>query len=94
MFYFYAGYFLCMNLLALIFMYADKRLAQKRKWRIPEKTLFLVAGLGGSLGGLFGMYLFRHKTRHWYFVVGFSVLLLVHIALTVFLFYTGALRLP
>ncbi len=94
MFYFYAGYFLCMNLLALIFMYADKRLAQKRKWRIPEKTLFLVAGLGGSLGGLFGMYLFRHKTRHWYFVVGFSVLLLAHIALTVFLFYTGALRLP
>lgn len=94
MFYFYVGYLLCMNLLALVFMFADKRLAKKRKWRIPEKTLFFVAALGGSLGGLLGMYLFRHKTRHWYFVVGFWALLLVHIALTVLLVYTGALRLP
>ena len=94
MFYFYAGYLLCMNLLALVFMYADKRLAKKKKWRIPEKTLFLVAGLGGSLGGLLGMYLFRHKTRHWYFVVDFWLLFLAHTALTVFLFYMGALQLP
>ena len=48
MFYFYVGYLLCMNLLALVFMFADKRLAKKRKWRIPEKTLFFVAALGGS----------------------------------------------
>ena len=94
MFYFYAGYLLCMNLLALLFMYADKRLAKKKKWRIPEKTLFLVVGLGGSLGGLLGMYLFRHKTRHWYFVVGFWLMFFVHTALTVFLFYIGALQLP
>ena len=48
MFYFYVGYLLCMNLLALVFMFADKRLAKKRKWRIPEKTLFFVVALGGE----------------------------------------------
>lgn len=94
MFYFYAAYLLSMNVLALVFMYADKRLAKKKKWRVPERTLFFLVGLGGSLGGLLGMYLFRHKTRHWYFVVGFWFFLLVHTALTALLFYCGALRLP
>lgn len=83
-----------MNVIAFLFMYADKRLAKKRKWRVPERVLFLVVALGGSLGGLAGMYLFRHKTRHWYFVVGFWLLFLVHTALTVFFFYMGAQRLP
>lgn len=94
MFYIYVLYMLAMNLLAFGLMFADKRFAQRRKWRIPERTLFFVAALGGSLGGVLGMRLFRHKTKHWYFVFGFTLLLLVHIALSVFLFCAGILQLP
>ena len=49
-------------------------------WRIPEKTLFLPAILGGALGGVAGMRLFHHKTRHWYFKYGFPLLLLLQLA--------------
>lgn len=94
MLYIYAAYLLVMNLVTLVFMYADKRFAQRGQWRIPEKTLFLLAGLGGSLGGVLGMRLFRHKTKHMTFVIGFPFLLFVHIVLTAFLFYAGILRLP
>ena len=52
-----------MNLIAFILMGADKRRAERKRWRIPEKTLFLSAIFGGSLGSLLGMYFFRHKTR-------------------------------
>ena len=87
-------YLFLINALALTLMLLDKHFARTHRRRIPERTLIATAALGGSLGGLLGMYLFRHKTRHWYFVAGFWALLAVHIALTVFLFYTGALRLP
>ena len=46
---------------------ADKSRAKKGRWRIPEKTLLLLPLLGGSVGGLLGMAVFHHKTRHWYF---------------------------
>ena len=46
------------------------------KQRIPEKTLFVVAALGGSIGSIIGMWLFRHKTKHWYFVYGMPGILL------------------
>lgn len=52
----------------------DKEKARNKKWRIPEKTLFLVALIGGSLGSWCGMYLFHHKTRHWYFVWGMPII--------------------
>ena len=90
----FAGHLVVLNVLALVLMGVDKRRAKRHAWRIPEATFFAVALLGGSAGAWAGMYLFRHKTRHWYFVVGFWALLLVHIALTVLLVYTGALRLP
>ena len=63
-----------LSLLLFACMGADKRRAQCGRWRIPEKRLFLFAALGGAVGGLLGMYLFRHKTKHWYFVVGFWAL--------------------
>lgn len=94
MFYAYAGYLLIMNVLGFALMYADKRLARRHRWRIPERTLFTVAALGGSLGGVLGIWLCRHKTKHWYFVLGFPLLLLVHLALTVYLIEVGALKLP
>lgn len=69
------------NLMGLILMAADKKRARRGVWRVPEKTLFLVAILGGSVGCWAGMYLFHHKTRHWYFVVGMPLILLVQIGL-------------
>lgn len=52
---------------ALIAYGADKWKAKRGKWRIPEKVLLLLSFFGGAVGGLSGMLLFRHKTRHWYF---------------------------
>lgn len=70
------GYLLLMNIVGLYVMYSDKRRAIKHRLRIPERTLFIVSLLGGSIGTWAGMYLFRHKTKHWYFVVGMPLILL------------------
>ena len=87
------AYLAVMTIVGLIIMKADKTKAEKNKWRIKEATLFLVSAIGGSLGTWAGMYLFRHKTKHWYFVVGMPLILIAHIALLVFLFNKGILAL-
>ena len=74
------------NLLTFIVYGADKRRARKGKWRVPEKTLFLLPLLGGSIGALLGMRVFHHKTKHWYFVWGIPVILLAQIALAVWIY--------
>lgn len=86
----FVGYLIAVNLLGIALMGIDKQKAKKRKWRIPERTLFLCALLGGSAGAWAGMYLFRHKTRHWYFVVGMPLVLAVQIAVAVWLSNGGA----
>ena len=45
----------------------DKKKAKKGKWRTPEATLLGFSFFGGAIGGIFGMALFHHKTKHWYF---------------------------
>ena len=79
------GYLAAVNLLAFTVYGADKRRAKKDKRRVPEKTLFLLAIIGGSVGAWAGMYTFRHKTRHWYFVWGIPAILLAQVALAVWL---------
>ena len=79
------GYLAAVNLLAFTAYGADKRRAKKDKRRVPEKTLFLLAIIGGSVGAWAGMYTFRHKTRHWYFVWGIPAILLAQVALAVWL---------
>lgn len=79
-------YLIVMNALGILIMYVDKQKAIHKKWRIPEKSLFLVSILGGSFGTWAGMYFFRHKTKHWYFVLGFPVIFFAHVALLVFLY--------
>ena len=74
------GYLLLMNIVGLYVMYSDERRAIKHRFRIPERTLFIVSLLGGSIGTWAGMYLFRHKTKHWYFVVGMPLILLCQCA--------------
>ena len=78
-------YLALVNVVAFAVYGADKRRAKKDKRRVPEKTLFLLALIGGSVGALAGMYTFRHKTRHWYFVWGIPAILAVQIALAVWL---------
>lgn len=74
-------YVVIMNILGVAVMEIDKYKAQHKLWRIPEKTLFLVSILGGSIGTWAGMYLFHHKTKHWYFVVGMPSILVIQIVL-------------
>ncbi len=65
----------------------DKKKAKKRSFRIPEASLFIIAVIGGSLGTIAGMYFFRHKTRHWYFVYGMPAILVLHIILALVLYF-------
>ena len=74
-------YLILLNLLGFILMGVDKRRAIRHAWRIPEAHLFGCAILGGSLGSILGMYTFRHKTKHWYFVFGMPAILLIQIIL-------------
>ncbi|MBP3459637.1 MAG: DUF1294 domain-containing protein [Lachnospiraceae bacterium] len=76
-----AIYFISMNILGLMVMGIDKYKAKKKTFRIPEATLFTIAVFGGSLGTTLGMFLFRHKTRHWYFLYGMPLILLVQVAI-------------
>lgn len=80
-------YLLIINGVALFQMWWDKRCAKKDARRIPEKNLFLSAILGGSIGAIVGMQWFRHKTKHWYFVVGMPAILVVQIALVLLLLF-------
>ena len=72
-------YLIVMNIIGIAVMGADKSKAKKGAWRIPEKTLFFVSMIGGSIGTWAGMYLFRHKTKHWYFVIGLPLILIIQI---------------
>ena len=74
-------YLLIINLIGLLIMYIDKRKAKYEKWRIPEKTLLMVALLGGSIGTMTGMYLFRHKTKKLKFTLGFPTILISEVVI-------------
>ena len=74
-------YLLALNILSFSLMGIDKRRARQNRWRIPERTLFLSALLGGSPGAILGMYLFHHKTKHWYFKWGLPAILAVQLLL-------------
>ena len=68
-------YLLIINALGFLLMLVDKWKARKNRWRVRESTLLLVAALGGSVGSLLGMYLFRHKTLHLKFTLGIPLIL-------------------
>lgn len=72
----FALYFIIINFIAYILMGIDKKKAVKKAYRIPERTLFVPVLLGGGLGGTLGMHRFRHKTKHWYFAIGFPLIML------------------
>lgn len=76
-------YLVIINAASFLVMLADKRKAIKNRRRIPERTLLGLCALGGSLGGLAAMRLFRHKTLHLRFSIGIPVMLAVHTVLLV-----------
>ena len=72
-------YLLAINLITFLAMYIDKKRAKWGKWRIKESTLFTLVLLGGGIGGIAGMYTFRHKTKKPRFVIGFPAILIIEI---------------
>lgn len=78
------AYLLLINAAAFLLMLADKKKARQNAWRISEATLLGVAVMGGSLGAVLGMRIFRHKTRHLKFSLGLPLILVVHCLLLCF----------
>lgn len=78
-------YLVIVNVIAFLLMGFDKRRARKQAWRIPEKTLFGSALIGGSIGAIAGMQVFRHKTKHPSFQIGMPAILIAQIVLAIFL---------
>lgn len=72
-------YLLLVNASGFLLMLVDKLKAKKNLWRIPEATLFLVAAMGGSVGSLVGMYLLRHKTKRFHFILGMPLIFAVQV---------------
>ena len=70
---------LILNVFGFIQFGVDKKRAQKGKWRISEASLFATALLGGSIGCIVGMKMFRHKTKHKSFIIGMPLILLLQI---------------
>jgi len=77
-------YLISINIIGFLAMWIDKRKAQKGKWRIQEKTLFMLTALGGGIGTIAGMYTFRHKTQKMGFVIGFPAIVILEIAAVIY----------
>ena len=75
------GYLILINLATFLLFGVDKRRARRQQWRIPEATLLTVAVLGGSIGAILAMQIFRHKTKHPKFLVGIPVILILQVVL-------------
>ncbi|WP_342343339.1 DUF1294 domain-containing protein [Ruminiclostridium herbifermentans] len=75
---------LILNIFGFILVSLDKYKAKNKLWRIPERSFFILSILGGSIGVYVGLFLFKHKTRHWYFMVIIPLIILAQI---VFIYY-------
>ena len=84
-----AAYLVLINLIGFILCAVDKSYAKKGHRRIRERTLFLTAAFGGSVGVWAGMYCFRHKTKHMSFVFGIPVILAAQVTAVVLLIHFG-----
>ena len=82
-------YLIVINLMAFLAMFIDKRRAIKEEWRISENTLFILVLLGGSIGGIAGMYVFHHKTQKLKFIIGFPTILITQIVLIIYYLIKG-----
>lgn len=78
-------YFLIINIVGFLTMCIDKYKAKKGYWRTPEKTIFSITLLGGGIGTVTGMFLFRHKTKKMNFTIGLPTILVAEIAFIIYL---------
>ena len=81
--------YIAWNIITFSLMFIDKRRAQQQNWRIRERALFFCALFWGAAGMLIGMYTFRHKTRHWSFILGIPFLFLMNAVCCYFLWQKG-----
>ena len=78
-------FFLLINLAGFITVGIDKFKSKRRLWRIPERLLFWFAIIGGSIGVYAGLLTFRHKTRHWYFMYGIPLIILIQLGVVYYI---------
>ena len=74
-------YLIIINIISFILFGIDKYNAIKHNYRISEKTLFTISILGGSIGSIIGMKVFRHKTKKNYFKYGIPIVLIIQLFL-------------
>ena len=86
---FYTIYFAAVNLVTLIIYGWDKLCAKKHRWRVPETTLLALAVVGGSIGAMAAMRLFRHKTLHLKFKYGVPLIFILQVAGLIYLYLGG-----
>ena len=84
---YFSSYIAVMSIIAFLMYGADKMFAVKNMWRISEAVLLLIAFVGGSLGALLGMIVFRHKTNHLKFQIGVPVILLLQVVAVGYIWY-------
>ena len=77
-------YLIFINIVGLLSMYLDKYFAKNNMYRISEKNLFFIAIIGGSIGGIIGMYKFRHKTKHKEFTTGLPFIIFIQIMILIY----------
>lgn len=80
-------YLVVINIIAFLAMGIDKWKAKRDAWRIPEQTLLSLVVLGGGIGGIAGMYTFRHKTKKPRFYIGFPLILIIEIAVAIYFIF-------
>ena len=80
------AYLVIINITAVIITVHDKRAAKKSKWRVPERTLLLIAALSGCIAMYFTMKVIRHKTKHPKFMIGIPLIFIAEAAAAYFLF--------
>ena len=83
--YLFGIYLVTVNLIAFILYGIDKYKSRKSKWRISERTLIIIALIGGSIGALLAMKAFRHKTKHKKFTIGVPIILVAQIATAIYI---------
>ena len=74
-------YLAAANIVSFVMFGIDKSRAKRRAWRISEAALLISAAVGGSVGAIAGMIIFRHKTKHMKFLIGLPLILIIHLAL-------------
>ena len=80
-------YLIAINIIAFLAMWIDKKKAKRGRYRISEQALFTLVLLGGGIGGIAGMYTFRHKTQKPKFVIGFPFILIFEILSALFIIF-------